>query len=84
VESSFDVSVYVDLNGQWVSGDRRSKIEWEYISTAGLSQRNGGLKTWMIKKQQESLFTEWADRAEWGRLYFSGPAVRIASSGYIS
>jgi glutaminase A-like protein/uncharacterized protein DUF5127 len=66
---SFDVSVYVDLNGQWVSGDRNSAIEWEYISSDF-----EGIKTWKVRKQTEALFTEWADRAEWGTLYFSGPA----------
>jgi hypothetical protein len=72
-EGDFDVSIYVDINGQWVSGDRLSKLEWEYIE--GDLGLNGGLKTWKVKKQQEALFTEWADRAEWGTLYFSGPSV---------
>jgi beta-galactosidase/beta-glucuronidase len=79
VEGSFDISVYVDINGQWVSGDRRARIEWEYITTDVIAKKADELKTWMIKKQEESLFTEWADRAEWGRLYFSGPSVSLAS-----
>jgi hypothetical protein len=73
VEGSFDVSVYVDLNGQWVSGDRGSRIEWEYFQ--GDSEGENSMKTWRVRKQQEALFTEWADRAEWGALYFSGPSV---------
>jgi Domain of unknown function (DUF4965)/Domain of unknown function (DUF5127) len=68
VSGSFDLSIYVDLNGQWVSGDRGAGIEWEYI----VSDVNS-IKTWKVKKQTEALFTEWADRAEWGTLYFSGP-----------
>src|ERR1700753_3259722 len=68
-KGSFDVSVYVDLNGQWVSGDRSSHIEWEYFQSNSES-----VKTWKVKKQNEALFTEWADRAEWGTLYFSGPS----------
>jgi Domain of unknown function (DUF4965)/Domain of unknown function (DUF5127) len=57
------------LNGQWVSGDRSSHIEWEYFQSGVDS-----IKTWKVKKQSEALFTEWADRAEWGTLYFSGPS----------
>jgi Domain of unknown function (DUF5127) len=83
-EGSFDVSIYVDLNGQWVSGDRGSKIEWEYLTTDIITKSATGLKTWMVKKQQESLFTEINDRGEWGRLYFSGPDVstRCSRLGY--
>jgi hypothetical protein len=33
------------------------------------------MKTWRVRKQEEALFTEWGDRAEWGTLYFSGPSV---------
>ena len=73
VEGTFDVSVYVDINGQWVSGDRGSRIEWEYIR-GDLDEKNS-LKTWTVKKQEQALFTEYQDRAEWGTLYFSGPAV---------
>ena len=29
VQGSFDVSIYVDVNGQWVSGKRDSLIEWD-------------------------------------------------------
>ncbi|KAF2665001.1 glutaminase A [Microthyrium microscopicum] len=77
-EGSFDVSIYVDVNGQWVSGDRNAQIEWEYIHGDGTAE---GLKTWKVKKQQEAVFSETADRAEWGTLYFSGPADSDHESG---
>jgi len=71
VEGSFDINIYVDINGQWVSGDRGSRIEWEYINQdVNLA---AGLKTWRIKREREALFTEFRDRAEWGTLYFTGP-----------
>jgi hypothetical protein len=76
VEGDFDVDVYVDLNGQWVSGDRGSRIEWEHIKQD--FNGNKGLKTWKVKRQNEELFTEKWDRAEWGTLYFSGPEVRMS------
>lgn len=79
IEGSFDVDVYVDVNGQWVSGDRGSRIEWDYIhQNVDLTD---GLKTWKVKRQQEALFTEIRDRAEWGTLYFTGPSDVHHESG---
>ncbi|KAF2837764.1 DUF1793-domain-containing protein [Patellaria atrata CBS 101060] len=71
VKGNFDIDVYMDLNGQWVSGDRGMKVVWD------LAQSNLGndkvLKTWKVKREQEVLFTEIHDRAEWGTLHFSAP-----------
>lgn len=57
--------------GEWVSGDRGSRIEWD------LHERNEKdsvkLKTWRVKRSNQELFTEIADRAEWGTLHFTGP-----------
>lgn len=71
---SFDVDLYIDLNGQWVSGDRGSEIVWE-LENAETEK----LKSWVVKRKDELLFTEWSDRAEWGSLRFTGPSV---SSSY--
>jgi hypothetical protein len=76
VEGTFNISVYVDLNGQWVSGDRQSPIVWRYIERQKTSS-SVGLKTWRVKKKSEALFTQWGDRAEWGTLYFSASQVCI-------
>ncbi|KAI5199785.1 putative glutaminase [Aureobasidium subglaciale] len=67
---SFDVNVYVDLNGQWVSGDRGSEIVWELENS-----ETEKLKSWVVKRKDELLFTEFSDRAEWGSLRFTGPSV---------
>jgi hypothetical protein len=80
VQGSFDVDVYVDVNGQWVSGKRDSLIEW------GLSQQEAagsakGLKTWSVKRQVEQIFTEEHDQAEWGQLHFTGPSDVRHESG---
>jgi len=69
------VSVYIDVNGQWVSGDRNAKINWEFIQGDYVGTK--GMKTWRIKKEEEALFTERNDRAEWGTFYFSAPSVRF-------
>ncbi|KAI1280140.1 hypothetical protein F5Y07DRAFT_356022 [Xylaria sp. FL0933] len=70
VEGSSDVSLYVDVNGEWVSGDRGSKIQWE-LEEPRASRSGASLKTWRIARAEEQLFTEVLDRAEWGTLHVS-------------
>ena len=60
VHGSFDVNIYVDVNGQWVSGKRDSLIEWGLFEAHG---PNKGLKTWSVKRQVEQVFTEEHDQA---------------------
>ena len=71
-EGDFDVDIYIDLNGQWVSGDRGSRVVWDFEHTE--LDKHTGLKTWKVKRENEELFTEKRDRAEWGILYFTGPS----------
>lgn len=73
ITSGSDVAIYIDVNGQWVSGDRGNDITW------GL-ETHKNLKTWKIKRRVEQRFTEYRDRAEWGALYFSGPSVSDLSN----
>ena len=75
VEGSFNVDVYIDVNGHWVSGDRGSPIVWEMCETE-LGESGKGLKTWKVKRQTEQLLTEYADRSEWGTLHFTAPSVK--------
>lgn len=74
VSGDFDVNIYVDINGQWVSGDRGSQIVWEF-SEQELGDTDKGLKTWKIRRETELLLSEERDRAEWGTFYFTGPSV---------
>ena len=78
VSGGFDVDIYVDINGQWASGDRGSQIMWEFEEHQ--LAKGKGLKTWKVKRQTEMLFSEIADRAEWGTLYFSAPWVRVVTT----
>ncbi|TAQ85405.1 hypothetical protein B7494_g6263 [Chlorociboria aeruginascens] len=74
VSGSFDVHVYIDLNGLWVSGDGGSKIEWTFSQDQPSGDRGQApLKAWKIKRSTEQLFTEHNDRAEWGTLQFTAP-----------
>ncbi|KAI7244194.1 putative glutaminase [Hortaea werneckii] len=72
VKGSFNLDVYIDLNGQWVSGDRGSDIVWSFSETDFDDAKQ--LKTWKVKRRTEQLFTEVGDQAEWGTLHFTGPA----------
>ncbi|KAF2850190.1 glutaminase A [Plenodomus tracheiphilus IPT5] len=77
VQGSFDVNLYVDVNGQWVSGQRESLIEWNLNEQATAE----GLKTWSVKRQVQQIFTETDDQPEWGQLHFTGPADTRHESG---
>ena len=79
VKGNFNLDIYLDLNGQWVSGNRGSRIEWDLHETHEKNARK--LKTWRVKRSNEELFTEWQDRAEWGTLHFTGPAHANHESG---
>ncbi len=73
VAGNVAVDIYIDVNGQWVSGDRGSKIVWE-LDQRPLDGMGKGFKTWQFRREVEQLFTEFQDRAEWGSLHFSAPA----------
>lgn len=70
VKGSSDVDIYVDLNGQWVSGDRGNKIVWGLEHTT-VTESEHDLKTWSFRRETEQMFTETRDQSEWGTLYFS-------------
>lgn len=74
-EGAFDVNVYIDLNGEWVTGDRANDIEWTLDQTEPKRDTTSsvGLKTWRVNRRTQQLLTEFADRAEWGTLFFSAP-----------
>lgn len=74
VNGNMNVNIYMDLNGQWVSGDRGSAIKWDYSRIIPEEGKNS-LQRWRVEKREEQLFTEFNDRAEWGTLHFSAPVV---------
>lgn len=80
VHGGFDVNIYIDVNGQWVSGKRDSLIEWDLTEQEAAGSAEG-LKTWKVKRQVEQIFTEEHDQAEWGQLHFTGPSEVRHESG---
>ncbi|KAI2602422.1 DUF1793-domain-containing protein [Hypoxylon sp. NC1633] len=82
VEGSTDISLYMDINGEWVSGNRDNKIEWGLVQTEkGDSTSKSSIKTWSITRRHEQLFTEFFDHAEWGTVHISAPADVEHQSG---
>ena len=75
VSGGFNVDIYVDINGQWASGDRGSHIVWDFDQQP--LGKDKALKTWKIRRAHEQLFSEIRDQAEWGTLYFSAPSVGL-------
>lgn len=76
VQGSFDISIYLDINGQWVSGNRNNKIRWD-LHDGGLIHSTHGeqpIKTWRVSTLNQKFYTEINDKAEWGTVHFSAPA----------
>lgn len=76
VEGTFDLNIYVDLNGEWVTGDRGNHIEWSLENAEpkpGAADSFSGIKSWKIQRRTQQLLTERDEHAEWGTLFFSGP-----------
>jgi hypothetical protein len=77
VSGGVDVDIYIDLNGQWVSGDRNALIEWD---AWGVALPDGEFfQFWTWNRQEEQLFTEINDRSEWGKMYFIAEEVSQAN-----
>lgn len=70
-----DVNVYIDMNGQWVSGDRGSRVVWNFDHLLTQNSQGKGLKKFEVRRETELLLSEIRDRAEWGSLHFIGPEV---------
>lgn len=81
VEGSTDVNIYMDVNGEWASGDRDNKIEWDFALTEKSGSAKTPIKTWSITRRQEQLLTEFYDHAEWGTIHISAPADVEHQSG---
>lgn len=77
VHGEIDVSVYMDVDGRWLTGDYDSQIRWDWntLNAEDQKDKKPSLQRWQIRRTTELLLTEIRDRAEWGTLHFTGPAV---------
>ncbi len=81
VEGSFDINLYLDVNGEWVSGNRDNEIVWQLNNPVSSAKAPTPIKSWKVTRRTEQILTEFADRSEWGSLYFTGPADLHHQSG---
>lgn len=82
VTGGFNLDVYLDINGLWVSGNRANDIDWTFSQNEPpKGSKEPPLKVWKVKRVVEQLFTEWGDRSEWGQLHFIGPAEAKHQAG---
>ncbi|KAJ5188662.1 hypothetical protein N7491_004982 [Penicillium cf. griseofulvum] len=81
VQGDVDVSIYMDVDGRWLSGDTGSKIKWEWGSLLKNENEEPALNRWQVQRETELELTEIRDRAEWGTLHFTGPSDAEFQSG---
>jgi len=67
-----EARVYMDVDGSWVSGERRSEISWDFQECHSATGQR--LKTWKLQRKDQLLYSEVDDRAEWGFLTFTSSA----------
>ncbi|KAM5451018.1 hypothetical protein MaudCBS49596_004129 [Microsporum audouinii] len=79
VEGNLNVNIYMDMNGEWVTGDRGSSLVWQMDNIVDTVEEKA-LYQWQVRRKSEQLFTEIQDRSEWGMLHFLAPqGVRYES-----
>ncbi|EAW09296.1 glutaminase GtaA [Aspergillus clavatus NRRL 1] len=62
---SHDVQLYSDIAAEWASGDRAAVAEWDYGVT------NDGIAYHKVHRQNQLLFSEAKEQAEWGNWYWA-------------
>lgn len=76
------MNIYIDVNGQWVSGYPDAEIEWALSQQKTGDDDVEGLKTWIVGKTNEITFGEYNDHSEWGQLHFTAPDDAQHQSGH--
>ncbi|KAI9727624.1 MAG: hypothetical protein M1828_005852 [Chrysothrix sp. TS-e1954] len=79
VHADFNVDIYMDVNGRWVSADPKQRIHWSMQNIE--FDETGSLASWQVQKEDDAIFTENGDQAEWGKLHFTGPPDANYMSG---
>jgi hypothetical protein len=68
--ASHDVSLYLDVTGEWLSGDPTQPFTWAPVS---VPYRGGALQAWTMQLEQPQILTEIDDRAQWGTIILATP-----------
>jgi hypothetical protein len=70
--SSHDVSVFLDISGEWLSGDASQQFTW---APATVPYSGGTLQVWTMQLATQQVLTEVNDRAQWGTIVWATPQV---------
>lgn len=77
--ASHDVSLYLDVSGEWLSGDPSQQFTWAPVSVA---YSGGALQAWTMQLAEQQILTEIDNRAQWGTTVLATP--RISGLSYQS
>jgi hypothetical protein len=66
-----DVQLYLDISGEWTSGDVSQVITW---SPAQVPYSGGTLQTWAVSLQNQQPLTEQDQLAAWGSMVWATPS----------
>ena len=70
--SAHEVSVYLDISGEWLSGDATQPFTW---TPATVPYPRGTLQAWTLELAKPRPLTETNDRANWGTVVWATPQV---------
>ena len=70
--ASHDVSLYLDVTGEWLSGDPSQPFTWAPVS---VPYRGGALQAWTMQLAEQQILTEIDDRAQWGTIILATPQI---------
>jgi hypothetical protein len=68
--AAHDVQVYVDISGEWTSGDNTQQITWAPESP---SSGGTGLRSWTVQLANQQPLVEQNQLAAWGTILWSTP-----------
>jgi hypothetical protein len=69
--AAHDVQLYMDISGEWTSGDDSQVITW---SPSQVSYADGSLQVWTVQLQNQQPLTEQDDMAAWGSIVWATPS----------
>jgi len=74
-KKNHSVSLYTDIDGNWLSGDANSRIHWSLGLNSRKRVAERDVISHIVEKGGQGKFSEWWDKAEWGQIYWSTEMV---------
>jgi len=76
------VSLYTDIDGNWLSGDANSRIHWSIGLNSRRSVGERDVISHILEKEVQGKYSEWSDKAEWGQIYWSTAMVTFLKTKF--